>query len=224
MTLKFHRYLKRVLPEQCDASGKNENSAPPRKKQRGQNKNRPRDKRVPPSERLCPSVKVNQSCSYGEGCHFSHDVAAYMAKKPPDIGEKCVLFELYGECPYGLECCFGKSHISSDFKNIKQESTGEHKNSGVTYSWLSKELQGQLHKKRVKFPRSERYLNKLNSTKDTSCETNDSSNVTASGVDSNEQICKREGPVSDEDIVKLRASEKKTVQISVSICYSIVEL
>lgn len=202
----FHRYLKRVLPEQHDAS---ETAGPPRKKQRGQNKNRPRDKRVPPGERLCPSVKVNQTCSFGEGCHFSHDVAAYMAKKPSDIGERCVLFELYGECPYGLECRFGKPHISSNFKNIKQEDSGERKNCGVTYSWLSKELQEQLHKKTVKFPRSEKYLSKSNSTKETSCEPNDSSNAS---VDSKEEMCKKLGPVSDEDIVKLRASEKKTVQ------------
>lgn len=199
------RYLKRVLPEQRDVSG---NSEPPRKKQRGQNKNRPRDKRVPPGERLCPSVKVNLSCSYGEGCHFSHDVEAYMTKKPPDIAERCVLFELYGECPYGLECRFGKSHISSDFKNIKQAGSGEHT---VTYSWLSKQLQEQLHKKTVEFPRSEKYLSKSESTKETSSKLDDCSNTGDGGNDSKEWVCNRMGSVSDEDIVKLRASEKKTV-------------
>lgn len=207
----FHRYLKRVLPEQHDISGKDENSGPPRKKQRGQNKNRPRDKRVPPGERLCPSVKVNQNCSFGEGCHFSHDIAAYMAKKPPDIGERCVLFELHGECPYGLECRFGRSHISSDFKNIKQDTTSEHKHHSITHSWLSKELQEQLHKKTVKFPRSEKYLSKSESTKDILSKPANCSSVADSANDSKERVCETVGPVSDEDIVKLRAAEKKTV-------------
>ena len=190
-----------MLPEQRDAS---ETPGPPRKKQRGQNRNRPRDKRVPPSERLCPSTKVNLACSYGEGCHFSHDVTAYMASKPPDIGGKCVFFELLGECPYGLECRFGKSHISNDFKNIKQEVIGECKDRGVTHSWLSKELQEKLHKKAVKFPRSEKYLSKLESAKDKSS----SDNIADSSTDSEEQ---RVGPVSDDDLVKLRTPEKKTV-------------
>ena len=194
--------MKRVSPEQYDGS---ENPGPPRKKQRGQNRNRPRDKRVPPSERLCPSTKVNLACSFGDGCYFSHDVAAYMATKPADIGGKCVFFELIGECPYGLECRFGSSHISSDYKNIKQEITGEHKDHGVTHSWLSKELQERLHKKTIKFPRSEKYLSKLESVKDKSSKQSDGV------VDSEEQSCKRLGPVSDEDLVKLRTSEKKTV-------------
>lgn len=202
-----------MLPEQQDVS---ETSGPPRKKQRGQNKNRPRDKRVPRSERLCPSVKVNLTCSFGEGCHFSHDVATYMANKPPDIGEHCVLFELHGECPYGLECRYGKSHISSDFMNIKKEKSGDCKCPGATHSWLSKELQEQLHKKTVKFPRSEKYLTKLESTKEKS---SDSNNVTDRNVSSEEQ---RVGPVSDEDIVKLRASEKKMVYSPVINCYCIL--
>ena len=192
-----------------------DNSEPPRKKakkQRGQNKNRPRDKRVPPSERLCPSIKVNLTCSFGEGCHFSHDVAAYMAGKPPDLGERCVLFELFGECPYGLECRFGKCHISSDFKNIKQEATGDRIHHGMTYSWLSKQLQEQLHKKAIKFPRSEKYLSKLDSTKGNSSKL--SNNVTDSTSASEEHVFNRVGPVSDEDLVKLRAPEKKTVSIS----------
>lgn len=192
--------MKRVSPGQHDVS---ETSGPPRKKQRGQNRNRPRDKRVPPSERLCPSMKVNLTCSFGEDCHFSHDVEAYMVRKPPDIGERCVLFELYGECPYGLECRFGKSHITSDFKNIKQDNSG--KEHGITHSWLSKELQDQLHKKTVKFPRSEKYLSKLESVKEKLSKPSDSTSATVSSGD------QRVGPVSDEDVVKLRMSEKKMV-------------
>ena len=201
--------MKRALPQQHVLLEKSE---PPRKRQRGQNKKRPRDKRVPPSERLCPSIKVNLACSFGEGCHFSHDVAAYMASKLPDLGERCVLFELFGECPYGLECRFGKSHISSDFKNIKQEVTGERNQHGVTHSWLSKQLQEQLHKKAVKFPRSEKYLSKLELVNGKSSKSSDI--VTDSTTASEDQVYKRMGPVSDEDLVKLRVQEKKTVSNS----------
>ena len=197
-----------MLPEKQNEAGKSETSEPPRKKQRGQNRNRPRDKRVPPSERLCPSLKVNLACSFGENCYFSHDIASYMAHKPPDIGERCILFELHGECPYGLECRFGKSHISSDFKNIKQDVSSDYKHS-MTHSWLSKELQEQLHKKTVKFPHSENFLSKLESTKTRPSKPTDHNDIV--GTDNEEQTCKRVGPVSDEDIVKPRISEKKMV-------------
>lgn len=133
-----------------------------------------------------------------------------MAYKPPDIGERCVFFELHGKCPYGLECRFGKSHISSDFKNIRQDSSSDCRHN-VTHSWLSKELQEQLHKKTVKFPRSESFLSKLESTKTTSSKSTDHNNVVGSSTDNEEQTCNRMGPVSDEDTVKPRISEKKTV-------------
>jgi len=127
-----------------------------------------------------------------------------MANKPADIGEKCVLFEQYGECPYGLECRYGSKHISSDFKNIKRDDI---KNSTGTFSWLTKELQDKLHKKAVKFPSSEKFLNKLQSAKDKVATSSDPA------TDDGEKACRKVGPVTDEDIIKPRIAEKKMVTI-----------
>jgi len=122
-----------------------------------------------------------------------------MAQKPADIGEKCVIFEQYGECPYGLECRYGSKHISSDFKNIKRSDV---KKLTGTFSWLTKELQDKLHKKVVAFPSSEKFLSKLQSAKDKALNpaTSDS-----------EKACNKVGPVTDEDIIKPRIAEKKMV-------------
>jgi len=186
-----------VLPEQKDI----QDGAPPRKKQRGQNKKRPRDKRVASSERLCPSLKITVPCPFSTDCRFSHDIDGYMAQKPADIGEKCVIFEQYGECPYGLECRYGSKHISSDFKNIKHDNV---KKSTGTFSWLTKELQDKLHKKAVMFPSSEKFLSKLQSAKDKALNSSDPAT-------SDTEKCNKVGPVTEEDIIKPRIAEKKMV-------------
>ena len=127
-----------------------------------------------------------------------------MAQKPADIGERCVLFEQYGKCPYGLECRYGSKHISSDFKNIKRDDI---KNPNSTFSWLTKDLQDRLHKKAVAFPSSEKFLSKLQSAKDKASASSDPATVDS------EKVCSKVGPVSDEDIVKPRIAEKKMVTI-----------
>ena len=187
-----------MLPEQKDS----QDGAPPRKKQRGQNKKRPRDKRVASSERLCPSLKITIPCPFSTDCRFSHDIDGYMAQKPADIGEKCVIFEQYGECPYGLECRYGSKHISSDFKNIKRSDV---KKLTGTFSWLTKELQDKLHKKVVAFPSSEKFLSKLQSAKDKALNSSDPA------TSDSEKACNKVGPVIDEDIIKPRIAEKKMV-------------
>jgi len=191
-----------VLPEQKDR----QDGAPPRKKQRGQNKKRPRDKRVASKERLCPSLKVSIPCPFSTDCRFSHDIEGYMAQKPADIGDRCVLFEQHGVCPYGLECRYGSKHISKDFKNIKLDDVN---NSSSTFSWLTKDLQDKLHKKAIAFPSTDRFLSKLQSAKDKASSSTSSDLATGDS----EKAINKVGPVSDEDIVKPRIAEKKMVTL-----------
>ena len=101
--------------------GDSAGSVPPPKKRRGQNKHRPRSK-VPFSEQLCPMLSVGRECKFGtEKCRYTHNVAEYMRLKPPDLGNRCVLFDKYGKCPYGLACRFGSCHITPDHQNVTRK-------------------------------------------------------------------------------------------------------
>eukprot|EP00967_Tisochrysis_lutea_P094936 scaffold138187_cov33-Tisochrysis_lutea.AAC.2 len=81
-----------------------------RKRQRGMNKNRG-SYRPPKSDlRLCTAVKQGKPCAYGDSCRFSHDVEAYEASRPPDLGELCPIYTLRGYCQFGVTCRFGLAH------------------------------------------------------------------------------------------------------------------
>lgn len=79
-------------------------------------------------------------------CKFSHDLEAYLATKPPDIGDRCVQFELFGEyvnglffvlsravfsktryrCRYGYKCRYLKAHLDQDNKLVVNEEVCVH--------------------------------------------------------------------------------------------------
>ena len=90
-----------------------ENDAPKKKRKRGQNKQRAKfsDQRVAQGERLCKAILCDSECGYGEKCKFSHDIAGFISKKPPDLPGQCYNFMQSGKCPYGFACRFGKTHI-----------------------------------------------------------------------------------------------------------------
>ena len=163
--------MKRKHPDatSADASSNDADAQPPpsKKKKRGQNKHRPRS-RIPFSKQLCPSLHIksrdNNTCSFGDKCRYTHDVSTYMASKPPDLGEKCIVFETFGQCPYSLACRFGSCHLTSDYKNVVNEDVFDSNCPSPTINVLSKTLQERLRKRAVKFPRSEAYLKKLKTT------------------------------------------------------------
>ena len=143
------------------------NSEPPptkrRKKERGQNKRRPRAAKVNRSDQLCPSLyqgsdRSDRSCQFGEKCRYCHDTAAYLAKKPPDIGSTCHLFDTLGRCPYGLACRCGNSHMTSDLQNVTDEQVYDPNRIETTINVISRTLQENLRKKRIELPKSERFL------------------------------------------------------------------
>jgi len=84
---------------------------------------------------LCFAISQHNTCTRGDKyaftnllrctnakfrCRFSHDIDAFLGRKPADIGETCYIYDVRGFCPFGLSCRFGKAHIV-DNKNIKNE-------------------------------------------------------------------------------------------------------
>ncbi|XP_005060263.1 PREDICTED: tRNA-dihydrouridine(47) synthase [NAD(P)(+)]-like [Ficedula albicollis] len=146
-------------------AGEEEKERPEKKRARGQNKSRPCMK---PScyeqSRLCPSVTqgCGGQCHFGPRCRFLHDVSQYLAAKPADLGQRCVLFDTFGRCPYGLTCRFGQSHLGDGHQNLV--------NAALARQWegrllvrnsLSKELQQQLRKRKFSFHKAEEFLRGL---------------------------------------------------------------
>lgn len=210
--------------------GKN-TEKPDGKRLRGQNKSRPHTKPTTYDEkRLCMSVlKDNKECSFGDKCHFLHDIAEYMASKPPDIGESCYVYETFGKCAYGLSCRFAKSHTTPDFKVMeKADLIKAYEDRTPVKNSLSKDLQNRLRKRSVPFKKTDEYLKTLAINKEKK-EQQGNGNVCAAEVSANpageKKLVSTEaqvssdkappvrtvGPLTDVDVIKLRSCEKKQV-------------
>uniref|UniRef100_A0A8C5QQ84 tRNA-dihydrouridine(47) synthase [NAD(P)(+)] n=1 Tax=Leptobrachium leishanense TaxID=445787 RepID=A0A8C5QQ84_9ANUR len=191
--------------------------------------------------KLCTSVVEENGnlCKFGEKCRFLHDLEKYMARKPDDIGANCYLFETSGKCSYGVSCRFAKSHLSKDFKNVINEEVVKKLDGNVfVKNQLDRDLKVQLRKRQVLFEKSDQYLQKMNisdkppgvSGKADAPEP-DSRGILVSECDNDDEtedaVTDKQEPVisplatkeasttvgalTDEDIIKLRQCEKKTI-------------
>uniref|UniRef100_A0A8C0IKP1 tRNA-dihydrouridine(47) synthase [NAD(P)(+)] n=1 Tax=Chelonoidis abingdonii TaxID=106734 RepID=A0A8C0IKP1_CHEAB len=136
-----------------------------RKRARGQNKSRPCMKpKHYEKDRLCQSViqECAEKCYFGSQCRFLHDVGEYMAVKPSDLGDSCILFKTFGKCIYGVTCRFARAHLGEDYRNIINEDlVKQWEGKPLVRNSLSKELQQRLRKKKVCFDKSSEYLSHL---------------------------------------------------------------
>ncbi|XP_058677128.1 tRNA-dihydrouridine(47) synthase [NAD(P)(+)]-like [Ammospiza caudacuta] len=167
---------KRVKAEELGQDGESQGNAgeeekerPEKKRARGQNKSRPCMKpNCYEQSRLCPSVTqgCGGQCHFGPRCRFLHDVSQYLAAKPADLGQRCVLFDTFGRCPYGVTCRFGQAHLGDGHQNLV--------NAALVQQWegkvlvrngLSKELQQQLRKRKFSFHKAEEFLRGLRAGK-----------------------------------------------------------
>jgi tRNA-dihydrouridine synthase 3 len=148
------------------------------------------------------------------------------------------LFEKYGECPYGLSCRFGSSHVklnpdTDTYENlINQEKRAVSSQLVQVYNALDSELKAKLWKKKYDFGRSDKivrvahdyvYANrnvvstmKYNNNKgvmqkkaDEMPDANKPESAANNNNNNNDQ--KKIGPVTDEDLIKLRTGEKKKI-------------
>ncbi|NWR93848.1 DUS3L synthase, partial [Furnarius figulus] len=249
---------KRVRTEEPGQDGENQEEAgaeekerPERKRARGQNKSRPcmKPKHYEQS-RLCPSVTQGcpGKCHFGPRCRFLHDVGEYLAGKPSDLGQRCVLFDTFGRCPYGVTCRFGRAHLGDGHQNIVNASLAQQwEGKLLVRNNLPKELQQQLRKRKFIFQKAEEYLRGLQPRgggkggKATGCSTEEQevSDCTApqeglgdgetpqcpelgedpqaeapsSQGDGNGPSIPTMGPLTDEDVTKLRPCERKKLEI-----------
>ncbi|KAM8765639.1 tRNA-dihydrouridine(47) synthase [NAD(P)(+)]-like isoform 1-T1 [Rhynchonycteris naso] len=204
------------------------------KRARGQNKGRPH---VKPTQydknRLCPSLVQESAakCFFGDDCRFLHDVSCYLKTKPADLGPRCVLFETYGRCPYGVTCRFAGAHLGPEGQNLVRDTAVQ---APPVRNVLDKALQQQLRKRKIHFERAEQALCQLgkghlsgptpsatdpkvpgtaSAPQQDNCDTKQTPLGPGTGTppSSPVQTC---GPLTDEDIVRLRSCEKKRLDIS----------
>lgn len=174
--------------------------------------------------------------------------------KPADLGRRCVLFETFGKCSYGVTCRFAQAHLGDGYQNIiNTDLAKQWEGKSLVRNNLSKDLQHQLRKRKFSFKKADEYLRGLAKShgnggkggKGTGCSTEEQevSNCTTpqEGLgDSPEHPVLPEqgedpkpdalqspistggeeassirtmGPVTDEDVIKLRSCEKKKVRV-----------
>ncbi|XP_054142596.1 tRNA-dihydrouridine(47) synthase [NAD(P)(+)]-like [Melozone crissalis] len=244
---------KRVKAEELGQDGESQGNAgeeekerPEKKRARGQNKSRPCMKpNCYEQSRLCPSVTQGRGgqCHFGPRCRFLHDVSQYLAAKPADLGQRCVLFDTFGRCPYGVTCRFGQAHLGDGHQNLVNASLVQQWEGKVLVrNGLSKELQQQLRKRKFSFHKAEEFLRGLragkggkatgSSTEVSNCTDpqeglRDSPVLQEQGEDPRPEALQSSrgaeaegapsiptlGPLTDEDITKLRPCEKKKLDI-----------
>nr|XP_060614335.1 tRNA-dihydrouridine(47) synthase [NAD(P)(+)]-like [Anolis sagrei ordinatus] len=158
---------------------------------------------------------TGEKCRFGSKCPWQHDRQKYLATKPPDIGDCCILFSLFGKCRYGIACRFGGAHLGSDFQNLVNEELWMVHMTNPTVKNRMLHLAGEL--KAFPFRKSKDYLQCL---------------VKAAGekgiprpLDSKSDLPPKIpllmppktpptlGVLTDEDLIRLRPCEKKKLDV-----------
>ncbi|NXA56048.1 DUS3L synthase, partial [Nothocercus julius] len=184
--------------EDAGEAGREEKEPGERKRARGQNKSRPCMKpNHYEKSRLCPSVTQGcaEKCYFGSRCRFLHDINEYMAVKPADLGQNCVLFATFGKCIYGVTCRFAQAHLGDGYQNvINMELAKQWEGKSLVRNNLPKDLQHRLRKKKFSFEKADEYLRHLGKCQGDSGKGNKTSGNSAEGQEVSNCTAPEEGP------------------------------
>ncbi|XP_063529131.1 tRNA-dihydrouridine(47) synthase [NAD(P)(+)]-like [Cydia strobilella] len=183
-----------------------------RERKRGQNKARPKTYQDDKQNKPCPSI-VNiksaadlQTCKYNN-CKFIHNPLDYLKSKPKDLGDRCHLFELRGECPRGIACRFGSSHLTAEGYNMVNDIKAKEWKDD-TKNTLQTELQIFLQKRTYNFDLSEKLVKVLDKRKTDSKPSSDEPKSEQEAIKKEDS---KSGAITDEDLIKLLPRERKTI-------------
>lgn len=100
--------------------------------------------------KLCAIVSRGEVCQFGDACKFSHDLEAYLASKPDDLGEECPNIKATGTCRFGFQCRFQtKGHASM----VKEKKVDQEPAKSISVD--------ELRRRDFSFPRSDAYMRGL---------------------------------------------------------------
>lgn len=203
---------KRPLQKDIDCSSQTTPNSlltppPKRRKVRGQNKHRPSIK-LNFADQLCPSLhSFTHECPYKEKCRYSHSVADFLQVKLPDISDTCYMYTTFGYCPSGVACRYGRGHISPEGKSVVNECIYDENRVSIQ-NMLTKPLQINLRKKKLKFIRTKAFLKSVSdkekdvATIEDGVVTNEEDRATNEGVATNEDVViNEEGVVTNKESV-----------------------
>ncbi|KFV06106.1 tRNA-dihydrouridine(47) synthase [NAD(P)(+)]-like, partial [Pterocles gutturalis] len=128
------------------------------------------------------------------------------AVKPPDLWRSCVLFKTFGKCIYGVTCRFAQAHLGDGCQNIV--------NTDLAKQWEGKSL-------------GRNKVSNCTTAQESLGDGPEGPAVLEQGEDPNPAALQSRsptggeeapsiptvGPLTDEDVIKLRSCEKKKLEI-----------
>ncbi|KAG0301583.1 tRNA-dihydrouridine(47) synthase [NAD(P)(+)]-like protein [Dissophora globulifera] len=192
-----------------------------RKRRGGQTQDRVVTRRIEDEVQLCFKVARGAECEKGDQCKFNHDIKKYLEAKDKDLGERCVNFDLLGECPYGYKCRFLGAHMDADGKLVKNEEKMA-ASTNQTMNVFPHDLTLQLRGFKFDFTRSDAYIKQ--SAQEMSQAGKPKEQSGSSAVASDEVVEERDiKPIRDDvthsdtpDVPLRRQEKKKSTWVSLS--------
>ncbi|XP_042335875.1 tRNA-dihydrouridine(47) synthase [NAD(P)(+)]-like isoform X2 [Sceloporus undulatus] len=145
---------------------------------------------------------MGEECMPGPEGGFPRDIESYMATKPPDLGDSCILFSRFGKCRYWVTCRFAGAHLGEGYQNVvNEELWQEWKGKSTVRNMLVNKGSGSLMLKNFFFRKSSDYLFCLKkASKAMKAATTKTTGTTT---------LKTVGVLTDEDLIRLRPCEKR---------------